>query len=277
VSSAPPSFAEAYAAALADHLAEPGEASLLAAYEFARGAVHSGLCVLELAVVHQDALLAALETAGDDAEVGRVARAAGDFFLEALSAFEMIQRGFAEARQTALEGRRQTRLARQLSAFLADASLTADAQGALAEMLQLVAEQAREVLQADCCLATLATGDGPRTVEAASHADDEMRWRAFVRWLDLPALYGIVDRAGGSARAGPEELTRLAPFRRAEGELPLHGWLAASLTALDGTEMGAIQAFSGGERRFGEEDEAALVHLAQTASAAVERLRLYRG
>ena len=36
--------------------------------------------------------------------VERVARAAGDFFLEGLSAFEMVQRGFAEAQQTATAG-----------------------------------------------------------------------------------------------------------------------------------------------------------------------------
>ena len=73
----------------------------------------------------------------------------------------MVQRGFAEARQAALLERRQTRLSRQLSTFLADASLALDASESLEEMLRLVAEQARELVGADCCVATVAVGAGP--------------------------------------------------------------------------------------------------------------------
>ena len=53
------------------------------------------------------------------------------------------------------------------------------------------------------------------------------------------------------------------------------GWLAASLTALDGSELGAIQLFDKQGGGFTVDDEAALVHLAQMTSAAVERARLY--
>lgn len=266
-------FRVAYAAALDDHLREPGEASLLAAYELARDAVGRQLSVLDLAVAHQEALVAALAGAGDAAAVDRVARAAGDFFLEGLSAFEMVQRGFAEAQHTATQGRRRTELSRQLSAFLADASLAHDPRHALSEMLQLVAEQARELLDADCCVATVTDGAQPRAAEAASHAEDDVRWTAFVRWLDLPAIYEVLRYGGGTARASGENLAELPPFR----QTPLRGWLAASLTALDGTEMGAVQVFDKATGPFTGEDASALVHLAQIASAAVERVRLYRG
>jgi GAF domain-containing protein len=69
----------------------------------------------------------------------------------------------------------------------------------------------------------------------------------------------------------------LPPFQHPVGEAPLRGWLAASLTALDGSEMGAVQVFDKATGSFTEEDAAALVHLAQIASAAVERVQLYRG
>ena len=64
--------------------------------------------------------------------------------------------------------------------------------------------------------------------------------------------------------------------KAAAGARPLRGWLAASLTALDGSELGAIQLFDKRAGTFTVDDESALVHLAQMASAAVERARLYR-
>jgi hypothetical protein len=270
-------FRASYASALDDHLRNPGEASLLVAYELARDAVGRQLSVLDVAVAHQEALVSALAGAAGAADVERLTRAAGDFYLEGLSTFEMIQRGFAEAQQNAIRGRRRTELSRQLSAFLADPSLARDPHDALEEMLQLVAEQARELVDADCCLATVSDGARPRVAEAASHAEDDMRWTAFVRWLDLPAIYEVLRYGGGTARASGANLAELPPFRRPVGETPLRGWLAASLTALDGTEMGAIQAFDKATDPFTGEDAAALVHLAQIASAAVERVQLYRG
>ena len=57
---------------------------------------------------------------------------------------------------------------------------------------------------------------------------------------------------------------------------PLRGWLGASLSALDGSQLGAVQCFDKGEGQFSAEDESALVHLAQMASAAVERAQIYR-
>ena len=80
---------------------------------------------------------------------------AGDFFLESLSSFEMVQRGFKDAQQAFLVQRRQTDLSRRLSTFLTDASLALDSSASLEEMLRLVTEQARELVDAECCLATV--------------------------------------------------------------------------------------------------------------------------
>lgn len=268
-------FRTAYAAALDDYLLDRSETSLWAAYELGRQAVSRQLSVLDLTVAHQEALLSALGGAPDVAEVRRVARAAGDFFLESLSSFEMVQRGFEEARQAVLLQRRQTELSRRLSSFLADASLALDASDSLEEMLRLVAEQARELVGAHCCVATVGTEGHPRIAEAASHPEADRRWAAVARWLDLVAIYRLVRVSGGSVRIAGDQLARLPLFRIEPTDEPLQGWLAVALTALDGTELGAIQLFDKQDGGFTRDDEAALVHLAQMASAAVERARLY--
>ena len=88
---------ERYAAALRDYLSGGGEAALLRAYELGRQALAQGGGVLEMAALHQEALVAALleMLAPDDSR--RTARRASEFFAEALASFEMNQRGFAEA------------------------------------------------------------------------------------------------------------------------------------------------------------------------------------
>jgi hypothetical protein len=268
-------FQAAYASALADYMREPTERSLRIAYELGREAVSRQLSVLELAVAHQEALLSALVCAPDLPETQQVARAAGDFFLESLSSFEMVQRGFSEAREAASLERRQMELSRQLSSFLGDASLALDASDSLEEVLRLVAEQARELVDADCCVATVAVEGQPRVAEAGSYSDSDRRWTGFVQWLDLFAIYRLLRVSGGSVRLAGDELAGLPQFRAATSDRPLQGWLAASLTTLDGGELGAVQLFDKRAGEFTADDEAVLLHLAQMASAAVERARLY--
>jgi Phosphoserine phosphatase RsbU, N-terminal domain/GAF domain len=269
-------FRAAYASALADYLADPSEGSLRIAYELGREAVSRQLSVLDLAVAHQEALGSVLVEASGSTETQQVTRATGDFFLESLSSFEMVQRGFREAQEAARLERRQTQMSRQLSTFLADASLALNASDSLEEMLRLVAEQARELVDAECCVATVAAGGQPRAAEAASYSQADRRWTGFVQWLDLFAIYRVIRLGGGSVRSADEELAALPAFRTAVGNRPLKGWLAAALTALDGSELGAIQLFDKHDGSFTESDEAVLIHLAQMASAAVERTRLYQ-
>jgi GAF domain-containing protein len=188
----------------------------------------------------------------------------------------MVQRGFGEAREAARLERRQTEMSRQLSTFLADVSLALTASDSLEEMLRLVAEQARELIEADCCVATVAADGQPRSAEAASYSHAGRGWAGFIKWLDLFAIYRIIRESGGSVRMGGEQLALQSPFSSAGSNRPLQGWLAASLTALDGSELGAIQLFDKHEGSFTADDQAALVHLAQMASAAVDRARLYQ-
>jgi GAF domain-containing protein len=83
----------------------------------------------------------------------------------------------------------------------------------------------------------------------------------------LPGRFPAVRRASSGIR--------LAPIS-AVGNRPFKGWLAAPLTAPDGSELGAIQLFDNQGGSFTEGDEAVLVHHAQTALAAVERACLYQ-
>ncbi len=274
--SAPQRFRTAYMSALRDYLGDPTEFPLRVAYELGRRAVSQQLSVLELTVIHQETVRSILAGASNAAEMRRLSVAADDFFLESLASFEMVQRGFQDARQAFRNERRQTELSRQLSTFLADASLALDASASLDEMLRLVAEQARELLGAECCVVTVAVEGCPRIAEAASYPQTDRRWPTFIRWLDLPAIYRLVQLSGGSVSIAGEQLVGHPSFRTAAADRPLQGWLAASLTALDGSELGAIQLFDKPDGGFSEDDEAALVHLAQMASAAVERAWLYR-
>ena len=206
-------FRAAYSAALEEYLRDPSEGSLRVAYELGREAVSRQMSVLDLALAHHEALTSALAGALDPQEMRRSDSAAGDFFLESLSTIEMVQRGLGEARDAALLERRQTEMSRQLSSFLADASLVLDASDSLEEMLQLVAEQARELVDASCCLATIALEGQVRSIEGASYSDTGRRWMAFIRWLDLPAVYRLIRLSGGSTLMESDELSQLAPFR----------------------------------------------------------------
>jgi hypothetical protein len=261
-------FNAAYLASFRDYIREPCELTLRNAYELGREAVEEGLTVLDMAVAHHDALA---RTIGADPGDKAVVRAAGDFFLEGLSSFEMVQRGFREERDAAALERRHAEMLRQLSHFLADASLALGASDSKDEMLRLVAEQARDLTQADCCLVVPETGDDA-PVRAASYPDGDLRWAAFARWIDVSQVGSVA----GTTRLSEDEIQGLRLPREAEQNAPVvRGWLATPMTALDGRTIGSIHLINESDRQFSPLDEAVLVHLAQMSAAALERVRLY--
>jgi PAS domain S-box-containing protein len=84
-------LATSYAAALRDYVAGAGEAALTRAYELGRTAASCGVSVLELAIMHHDALVGLPETGAD----GRHSLAlAGQFLAESLSPVEMTLRSY---------------------------------------------------------------------------------------------------------------------------------------------------------------------------------------
>jgi phosphoserine phosphatase RsbU-like protein/GAF domain-containing protein len=247
-------FTARYGSAFRRHLQDGGEGTLRAAYELGRDAVRQQLSVLDLAVVHHDALRRALADELEPGEVDARVGAAEEFFLEGLSAFEMVQRGYREARDAALLERQQAEMLKQLSHFLADVSLALDAGDSLEEMLRLVVEQARELVGAELCVALVAM-EGERTLSVGSAPEPDAGWVELLEADDAPdAAQPTAEPSGMNPRGG----------------------IRAPLTALDGRCIGAIHVLDKREGKFTKVDEGMLVHLAQMASAAIERANLYR-
>jgi transcriptional regulator with GAF, ATPase, and Fis domain len=266
-----------YLDAFRDYVRDPSEMTLRAAYELGREAVRRELTVLDLALAHHDALASELRGEGQPGRHEELVRAAGAFFLESIASFEMVQRGFREARDAALLERRHAQMLRQLSDFLADASLALDSSDSLAEMLRLVAEQARELIHADCCLVATRGEQEAATIRAASYPDDDLRWATFARWVDLSQVDALVRSTDHPTRSDAEEIAthiRL-PGSGATKDLVLREWLATPLTALDGRTIGSIHLVTESEAGFTGLHEAVLQHLAQMGAAAIERSLLY--
>lgn len=107
-----------YSAALREYCAGGGEAPLLRAYQLGRNAVNAGVGVLEIATLHQEALVSTLLEKLALDESARIAQRASEFFAECLAPFELTHRGFEEA-HAAMRDLNQG-LERRLSAVLQD-------------------------------------------------------------------------------------------------------------------------------------------------------------
>ena len=271
-------FVQRYREVFATYLQGRDEHALSRAYELGRSAVAQDLSVLDLAAAHQEVILERVRSSSDPTEHEELVRAAGEFFLESVSAFEVLQRALQEVRETALVERRHATILRHLSSFLADASLAFDASASFDELLQLVAEHARELTGAEQCAVRLAFDDDTPTMDALAVEQHDAALRPQLN--ELAALYRALAPPTGSLRMTPTELDRHradhALSEPADGGWKPRGWLAAPLTALDGRQLGLIQAFDKQSGEFSELDEATLMQLAQMASAAVERTQLYR-
>ena len=260
-------FRSVYAARLAEYVDDQGEAGLHSAYELGREVVARDLSILEVAGVHHDTLDELCRTAATG-EVPGLIRAAGDFFLDLLSAYEMDRRGLHEVRAAAIAERRSSAMLRRLSSFLADPLLAVESKSS-AEALKLVAEEARELTRASTCIVTAELQPGrPIRAVAGSALPAAM--------IDGAALHRRRQLMTAGAAA-----VRIARRDAAVEESPAIGaetgpWLAASLRYLNGAEFGAIELFGREQGDFGDLDVAFLVHLAELVSAAFERASLHR-
>jgi GAF domain-containing protein len=251
-------FRAAYGAGFQAFLADPSETALRAAYELGREAVTHQVGLLELAQAHHDVVLASLSDVSDTGEAERITRAASDFLLESLSAFEMVRRAVAEAQEAVQSERRQAQMIRQLSSVLADTSLAVQTHSSFEEMLQLVAEQTHELVGASWCIAhAYAALPRPTALYAVAGSEPAESSR-------------IVEEAYAAFTPRAEASAIRIEIAGATGEL-----LALPLSALDGGTIGllAIEAQEG--RRFTDLDDAVFVHIGQTTAAALERAMRY--
>jgi hypothetical protein len=232
-------FTSRYTSALADHLRDRNERSLRAAYELGREAVTVDVTILDVAAAHHEVLIQAVDVA-EHAEIAGVIAASGDFLLETLAAYEMIQRGLPEVQNAVEAGRRKGHLLRRLSTFLSDESLALGDEAAIQELLKLVAEHTLEIVDARSCSIAI---NGPL--------------------LGRPITAGAVDPSAGEVAlhdAGPT--TDVSKLR-------------TPLVALDGSTLGWIE-ISSGPAAFEDPAEGVLTQVAQMTAAAVDRALAYR-
>jgi len=90
-------LSEGYACALQHYLAKPDETALASAYEFGRKALADGQGVLEMVTAHSYALETALDPSLSRHDRAQTFEALERFQNEAMSPFEMAQRGFLDA------------------------------------------------------------------------------------------------------------------------------------------------------------------------------------
>jgi len=225
------SFRALYRRALERHVGSPDEVTLREAYELGRAGIDLDLTVLDVATTHHEALHACLRSTGPHA-FDDLLVAAADFLAEALTASEIVRRGYIEIREAERRQREDAALVRRLSTLLADTSLAVYGRDALFEMIQLVAEHARELTQATRC-AVVVGGRALSEPMTAVSAEDEL------------------DRES----AGPD--------------------LAIPLTSLDGSQLGTMELWAATPGGLSELARALSEHLAQMASAALDRAELH--
>ncbi|MGH3342262.1 MAG: GAF domain-containing protein [Carbonactinosporaceae bacterium] len=132
---------------------------------------------------------------------------------------------------------------------LAEVASAVNGMPSLEDTLNYVTEEARHIVGAHRSTITMdSDGAGTRVRTSVSPPGEVPGGEGRSRRPDSPA-----DASGTSGR----------------------DWLAAPLTAADGSRSGTIQVSECSDGEFTAEDEAILVQLAETASAAIHRNRLY--
>jgi signal transduction histidine kinase len=162
---------------------------------------------------------------------------------------------------------------------LAEASLGINSTLSLRDLVQVITEQARELIGAHMAVTGQTVSENwAQMIDCVSLSDKYAAWRTYAEKPDGSGIYAEVCRLNRPMRLTQAELEAHPAWRdfgQAAGRHPpLRGWLAAPLIAHDGANLGLIQVSDKYEGDFTEEDEAVLVQLAQMASVAIENARL---
>jgi hypothetical protein len=184
-------FREEYRAAFTEYMRAGSEAGLRAAYELGRTAMLRKLSVLDIAAIHHEVLFSALGEAPSSVILAGAAEAGSTFVLEVLATYEMVQRGLAEAHETA---RLEQQHAQQLRR-LADASLAISAAGTVEEIARRIPEQAVRVVGGAAATATVETARHGRVVQTfpsdREAGNDDVRVKAALVRRNGSRLGGI--------------------------------------------------------------------------------------
>ena len=230
-------FEEAYRSALIDYLALGDESGRVAAYELGRQAVSEGIGLLELAAMHRQVEAEWLTRPSENLKADHAEST--QFFIEALSTFDMAQRGFWEAQERAAADRNHARQLQELN----EAVVAITACPEYGRRLIETAERARALVGAD---------------EAAIVPRDPRQSTLVAGTAAVPA--SLQERLW-TTRGGP------AVIRGAPSE-PVP-WLAVPLPLSSADGQGSIIVW-GGPAEFGPTQEGLLTQLATFAAVSLD-------
>jgi serine phosphatase RsbU (regulator of sigma subunit) len=188
---------------------------------------------------------------------------------------EQARRAEAARDATLAKLRRHTAQLADLNAAALAISACATVEDTLAE----VTRQARRLLGAQQAGASLRRGlDWSQALTATDPPGSAAARAGLDAQPDGAGLAALVCQRNRPLRLTRAELAADPHWRRRGGrddeQSPVRGWLAAPLTALDGSNRGLVWLADKDEGEFTAEDEALLVQLVQLASVAIRNTQL---
>lgn len=184
-----------------------------------------------------------------------------------------------EQRERERLAEREQRLAQRLRG-MTEASLAIASALSLDDVLQLITDQARELVGAHEAVTSVTMDErDERSLTSVSLSDKHAGWRedgnAEACWIfPLPC---VADQTTRLTQQQLESHPDWTEFHEAAGRRPpMRGCLATPLVEREGRCIGVIQLSDKYQGDFDEEDEAVLIQLAHMASASVQNARLYR-
>jgi PAS domain S-box-containing protein len=157
---------------------------------------------------------------------------------------------------------------------LAEAAVKINSVLALDSLLQMITDQARNIIGARQALTTLLPkGEWNRSVTCVSVAEGQA---ALEFAKESSEMFMLACNLNKPVRLHTGSRTNTwGPLRRA-ADAGHYGWLAAPLLTRDGRNLGLIQLSQKLNGEFSPDDEAILVQLTHMASVAIDNVRLYR-
>ncbi|HEY2170337.1 MAG TPA: PAS domain-containing protein, partial [Candidatus Angelobacter sp.] len=157
---------------------------------------------------------------------------------------------------------------------LAEASVQINSVVALDSLLQVITDQARNIIGARQALTTLLPkGEWNRSITCVSVAEGQT---ALEFAKESSEMFVLACKLNKPVRLNAgERANTWGPVRRAT-DATRYGWLAAPLLTRDGRNLGLIQLSQKLSGEFSHYDEAILVQLTHMASVAIDNVRLYR-
>jgi serine phosphatase RsbU (regulator of sigma subunit) len=159
---------------------------------------------------------------------------------------------------------------------LAETSLLLTSGMPLDQLLQVVTDQARELVGAHLAASRVVTNHG--SAASTTRVSTSEKYEAVAGDLFSESIWTL-DELSGPLRFTEREFDAYRPWQEvvsgSEPTPPLRGLLAAPFVAGDGRPLGLIQLSDKYEGDFSEEDQAILLQVARIASVAIESRQAY--